>query len=342
VSLTLIYCAARISALVSSHSHPKSNLFKSVRTWVLGLKTAILFIATMVTPTLQMALGLGAVLLGVFAIFLEPLRDFLLLKAFVYGVAVPSILSPTPVVVDLAHDIKYIGRRLNQVEHFQNIFYGEDTSGKRRFAPPVPINHARGSVIDATQPGAWCPQGTGDIFPFTSRVVNISENCLSLRIARPLGTKRDAKMPVMVWIHGGGHALGSAYDVLYTPDGLVEGAATDGQPLIFVAINYRLGFLGFAASRALTEAQHTNAGLRDQRAAFEWVQDNIENFGGDPERVTAVGQSVGASDISLHLTSFGGTRGVPFQQAIMMSGAPGLNFNTKSDLVTKNSAAIAR
>lgn len=89
----------------------------------------------------------------------------------------------------------------------------------------------------------------------------------------------------------GGHALGSAYEMLYEPDGLVKQAAYDGQPLIFVAINYRLGrtsddygrsclakvrvlltscaVFGFATSEAMIEAKHTNAGLRDQRAALE-------------------------------------------------------------------------
>ncbi|KAI1504895.1 lipase [Biscogniauxia marginata] len=287
-------------------------------------------------------LGLGALLFGILAVYLEPFREALIRTVDESGIELPSWLNSPSVVIDPVRDIRYLGSRSSGVEHFQNIFYAEDTSGANRFAPPIPVRHAKGSVIDATQPGAWCPQATGDVLPFTSRVTNVSENCLSLRIARPRGTNPDTKLPVMVWMHGGGHALGSASEVLYTPDGLVKQAATDGQPLIFVAINYRLGFFGFATSKAMVEAKLTNAGLRDQRAAFEWVRDNIENFGGDPQRVTAIGQSVGASDIGLQLTSFGGERGVPFQQAIMMSGAPGLNFNTKSGLVADNTAAIAK
>lgn len=148
--------------------------------------------------------GLLALLFGLISIYLQPSRDFLLQKIAEYGIHVPAILVSPPTVVDSAGDIKYIGSSSSSgVEHFQNIFYAEDTSGKRRFAPPVPVKPARGSVIDATQPGAWCPQGTGDVLPFTSRVVNISENCLSLRIARARGTKQDAKLPVVVWMHGG-------------------------------------------------------------------------------------------------------------------------------------------
>ncbi|KAL2844687.1 alpha/beta-hydrolase [Aspergillus pseudodeflectus] len=253
-----------------------------------------------------------------------------------------DFLVPRPTVVDSARDITYIGSRSASVEHFQNIFYADEPTGKRRFAPPVPIKHAKGSVIDATQSGAWCPQGTGDILPFTSRVTNISENCLSLRIARPKGTQKNAQLPVVVWLHGGGHALGSGSDILYEPDGLVGQSSTDGTPLIYVAINYRLGLFGFATSRELIERKETNAGLRDQRAALEWVRDNIESFGGDPNQVTAIGQSVGSSDIGLQLLAFGGAEGAPFQQAVMMSAGPGVNFNSHPDMVANNTATVAK
>jgi hypothetical protein len=160
-------------------------------------------VRAMAKKTLRMSIGLGAILFGISAIFLEPIRYLLLVQCIAYDINVPSILQSPPVVVDATQDFKYIGMRLGRVEHFQNIFYGEDTSGKNRFAPPVPVKHAKGSVIDATQSGAWCPQGTGDVLPFTSRITNVSEKCLSLRIARPFGTKQNAKLPVMVWIHGG-------------------------------------------------------------------------------------------------------------------------------------------
>ena len=287
------------------------------------------------------AFAIGAFAVGVVAVTLAPFRDFLVQKCVEHGVNPPRSLIPQPSVFDAEHSIKYVGSYAPGVEHFQNIFYAEDTSGNNRFRPPVPVKPTKGSVIDATQTGAWCPQGTGDIFPFTSKITNISENCLSLRIARPAGTKTGAKLPVMVWLHGGGHALGSGSDILYTPDGLIKQAVVDKQPVIWVAINYRLGFFGFATSKAIVDAKEANMGLRDQRAALEWVRDNIKHFGGDPQKVTAVGQSVGASDISLQMTAFGGTQGAPFQQAIMMSGAPGLNFNTKASLVRDNTAAIA-
>ena len=108
-----------------------------------------------------------------------------------------------PVVKDTGKRVTYLGTSNSSVEHFQNIFYAESTSGRNRFAPPIPRNVKNGTTIDATAPGAWCPQGTGDILPFTSVVEVISEDCLSLRIARPAGTPQGAKLPVAVWIHGG-------------------------------------------------------------------------------------------------------------------------------------------
>lgn len=112
--------------------------------------------------------------------------------------------SKKTLVIDRRRQISYQGSLLRDVEHFYNIFYAHDTSGSNRFAPPMPYDPPSGALIDATTPGAWCPQGMGDPpLPFTSPITNVSENCLSLRIARPKGTKASAKLPVMVWIHGG-------------------------------------------------------------------------------------------------------------------------------------------
>lgn len=148
-------------------------------------------------------LATSALFIALLAIFLESPRQFLLEKSVAYGIPVLPKLAKHPLAIDVARDIRYIGSLSADIEHFHNIFYAQDTSGKNRFAPPVRLLPPKGSVIDATQPGAWCPQATGDIFPFTSKIVNISENCLSLRVARPYATKSDAKLPVVVWIHGG-------------------------------------------------------------------------------------------------------------------------------------------
>lgn len=153
----------------------------------------------------SLVLGLGALGIGLLAIFLQPLQELILRTFSNYGIQIPFVIgSATINVLDTERGVQYVGKRAaSGVEHFQNIFYAEDTSGQNRFAPPVPTRPAKGSIIDATLPGAWCPQGLGDVLPFTSQVTNISENCLSLRIARPGGTRADAKLPVMVWLHGG-------------------------------------------------------------------------------------------------------------------------------------------
>ena len=123
-----------------------------------------------------------------------------------YLTAILSIRSSSvaPVVMNTRTNVSYRGTSVRGVEQFQNIFYAEDTSGGNRFAPPVPYTPSPGTIVDATAPGAACPQGAGAApLPFTSPITNVSENCLSLRIARPAGIKVSAKLPVMVWIHGG-------------------------------------------------------------------------------------------------------------------------------------------
>lgn len=119
--------------------------------------------------------------------------------------SLPTILNySNPVVRNGRTGVSYRGASEAGIEQFQNIFYAEDTSGPNRFAPPVPYVPPAGTIVDATKSGAWCPQAVGAApLPFTSAIDNVSENCLSLRIARTAGTKATAKLPVLVYIHGG-------------------------------------------------------------------------------------------------------------------------------------------
>src|SRR4051794_1345320 len=123
-----------------------------------------------------------------------------------------------------------------------------------------------------------------------------SENCLYLNIWASADAKSGAKLPVVVWIYGGGFTLGSSGMAIY--DG--ENVAKKGT--VFVSFNYRVGILGNLAHPELTaESPHHasgNYGLMDQVAALQWVKRNIAQFGGDPDNVTITGQSAGAMSVS--------------------------------------------
>lgn len=111
-----------------------------------------------------------------------------------------------PTVTDANTKVTYYGSSADGVEQFENIFFGQDTGGTSRFAPPLPFAYPSGSRVMANAPGNACPQPvvpiTGFEFLF-SNVTRQSEDCLNLRIARPAGNHSQSKLPVMVWIYGG-------------------------------------------------------------------------------------------------------------------------------------------
>ncbi|UTW56067.1 carboxylesterase/lipase family protein [Kordiimonas sp. SCSIO 12610] len=120
----------------------------------------------------------------------------------------------------------------------------------------------------------------------------VDEDCLYLNIRTPEAGNTDAKLPVMVWIHGGSHTGGSGSDDLYQSNALVK------EGVVLVTINYRLGIFGYLAHPALSRETALNIsgnyGLLDQIEALKWVQRNIEAFGGDKNNVTLFGESAGA------------------------------------------------
>jgi len=112
----------------------------------------------------------------------------------------------------------------------------------------------------------------------------VSEDCLYLNVIRPSGCE-DRKLPVGIWIHGGGLFMGGTRDERYNLSFIVDNSVQIGKPIIGVSIGYRLSAWGFLTSQEVQGAGQTNLGLRDQRLALQWVQENIEAFGGDPEKV---------------------------------------------------------
>ena len=130
------------------------------------------------------------------------------------------------------------------------------------------------------------------------------------------------KLPVLVWIYGGGFTGGSSADPQYNLSGIVQTASASGTPIIGVSINYRLGVWGFLQTPQVLAEGSANAGLLDQRMAFRWIRENIDAFNGDPRRITIWGESAGAQSIGLHLHSFNGRDDGLYHAAILESGGP--------------------
>ncbi|KAL4969629.1 Alpha/Beta hydrolase protein [Aspergillus stella-maris] len=150
---------------------------------------------------------------------------------------------------------------------------------------------------------------------------NQSEDCLYLNVIRPAGYEQQ-KLPVAFWIHGGGFANGGGGDQRYNLSFIVEQSVNIGKPIIGVSINYRLSLWGFLHSNEVVGEGITNLGLRDQRLALHWVQENIAAFGGDPKKVTIFGESAGGASVGIHLTAYGGRDDSLFRAAILQSGNP--------------------
>ncbi|KAI1611228.1 carboxylesterase-like protein [Exophiala viscosa] len=125
---------------------------------------------------------------------------------------------------------------------------------------------------------------------------------LNLNIALP--AKHSGRLPVFVFFHGGGFSIGSGSWPQYDPVRTVQLSIEQQEPVIGVTVNYRLGAFGFLYSQELSKMGiKANRGLLDQRAALQWLQKNIDGFGGDPEKITVVGESAGAVSCTLHLQS---------------------------------------
>ena len=141
-----------------------------------------------------------------------------------------------------------------------------------------------------------------------------SEDCLFLNVFTPETAREGDKLPVLIYIHGGGFIGGCAHEKHF------DGPVWPAKGIIGVTLNYRLGPMGFVCLQELAEeADHTgNYGLYDQMTAIRWVRDNIAAFGGDPENITIMGQSAGAASVQM-LCQSPLTDGL-FQKAVMSSG----------------------
>jgi para-nitrobenzyl esterase len=241
-----------------------------------------------------------------------PLRVLLLASALV---APPALARPDPSTIVTIADGALRGESKDGVVAFRGMPFAAPPVGDLRWRAPQPVARWTG-VRDASRYGHDCMQ-----LPFPSDAAPLgtppAEDCLFMNVWKPQGVA--TKLPVMVWIYGGGFVNGGSSPPTYA------GTALAHKGIMVVSFNYRLGRFGTFAHPALTKAdeddgRQANYGYMDQIAALRWVQDNIAAFGGDPANVTIIGESAGGMSVHALLTS-PLTKGL-FHKAVIQSGGP--------------------
>jgi para-nitrobenzyl esterase len=179
------------------------------------------------------------------------------------------------------------------LHEYLGIPYAAAPIGDKRWQPPHPLP-AWQNLRQVTERGLPCVQPASLSEFYNQPYVETSEDCLTLNVWTR-AQQSSARLPVMVWVHGGALVMGSGRDY--------DGASLTSKGVILVTINYRLGPFGFFAHPELSaespQGSSGNQGYRDQIAALTWVQNNIEQFGGDPNNVTIFGESAGSWSMSV-------------------------------------------
>jgi para-nitrobenzyl esterase len=219
---------------------------------------------------------------------------------------------------------------------FKGVRYGADTA-TTRFAPPA-APAAWNEPVDAIAYGPSAPQpARGNLSLFQSWLTDpnpgTSEDCLFLNVWTP--ALDDGKRPVMVWLHGGGFTTGSGSSNAY--DGV---RLADGGDVVIVTVNHRLNVFGYLYLDEYGDefSGSGNAGMLDLVAALEWVRDNAEQFGGDPDNVLIFGESGGGWKVST-LMAMDAAEGL-FHRAVVQSG-PGLTLMEPETAAAATAALLA-
>src|SRR5215217_4620308 len=212
-----------------------------------------------------------------------------------------SKTDPNPVLKIEGGQVKGIETPTKGIIAYKGIPFAAPPIGNLRWKEPQPVMPWKG-VKMADKYGAAAMQVTWDPQSFygkewrASGSAPFSEDCLYLNVWTPAAGQKNKKLPVAMWIHGGGYREGFAYE----PE-MDGGEAWASRGVILVSVTYRLGVFGFFSHPLLSaESPHSvsgNYGLMDQAAAVKWIRNNIEQFGGDPKNITIFGQSAGAGSV---------------------------------------------
>ncbi|KAG7448757.1 alpha/beta-hydrolase [Guyanagaster necrorhizus] len=198
--------------------------------------------------------------------------------------------------------------------YFRGIPYADPPVNDLRWRAPVfPPSNYLGDV-SAAEFGNVCIETATSTVPSGA-----SEDCLFINVNIPVGTNSDDKLPVLIYIHGGGFQSGSS--IGFPPNALFQSSA---KPFIYTSLQYRLGQFGFLGGSQLKANGALNAGLLDQRAALRWLQKYISHFGGDSGRVTIWGESAGAGSTMFQVVANGGDTEGLFVAA--MGDSPSMTF----------------
>jgi para-nitrobenzyl esterase len=234
-----------------------------------------------------------------------------ILIAATLALATPAIAAVQAAPVVAIDTGKLAGAVEGGIASWKGIPFAAPPSGALRWHAPQPASPWSG-VRQATEYGHDCMQ-----LPFPSDAAPLgtapAEDCLYANVWKP--AKAKGKLPVIVWIYGGGFVNGGSSPPTYT------GARLAQQGVVLVSFNYRLGRFGFFAHPALTGELVGNYGFMDQLAALKWVQRNVAAFGGDPSNVTIIGESAGGMSVNTLLTS-PLAKGL-FAKAVVLSGGDG-------------------